>query len=255
MNTNFFHTLAFYGSVTNGVTDMQINLVADQVVTPNSSTQALMPQQGQLRAGAAGSANLQRVKINTPSLRVLGLPYIAPINASLTVPSPPNLWNPGRIGPTVPRADAITLQATQGGGAAENAWALLWLSFGRQEVPNGAEYRMRFTSTIAGVIGSWANGAITMESVLPAGRYAVTGLDVQGTNLVGARLVFPGGGWRPGVLARNTLSSVPNPLFQSGELGTFGEFDSVNTPGLDVFCTGANAAQEGYIDLVRTGDR
>lgn len=254
-NITYFHTLAFYGSVTNGVADMQINMVNDQIVTPNSSNQALMPTQGQLRAGTGGSVNMQRIKINTPSLRVLGLPYIAPVNAGLTVPSPPNLWNPGRLGPTIPKSDAITIQVTQGGGAAENAYALLWLSFGRQEVPTGAEYRMRFTGTIAGVIGSWVNGPITLDSPLPAGVYAVTGLDVQGTNLVGARLAFPGSSWRPGVLGRNTLTGVPHQLFSSGELGTFGQFDSVNTPTLDIFVTGANAAQEGYIDLVRMGDR
>lgn len=254
-SSTYFHTIAFFGSVTNGVADVSIAMANDQIVTPNSSNQALMPQTGQLRAGAAGSATISRMKINTPSLRTLGLPYIAPVNTGLTVPSPPNIWNPGRIGPTIPKSDSIAMQGTISGGAPENAYALLWLSFGRQEIPNGPESRLRFTSTITGVAGSWVNGPITIEFPLPPGQYAVTGLDVQGTNLVGARLSFAGGGWRPGVLARNTLVAVPTPIFLSGELGVFGVFDSVNTPTMDIFATGANTAQEGYFDLVRIGDR
>lgn len=252
---NYFHTLAFFGSVTNGVTDMQINMVSDQVVGPNSSNQAIMPQQGQLRAGVAGSANMQRMKINTPSLRTIGLPYIAPVNVGLTVPSPPNVWDPGRLGPVIPKSDAIALQATQGGGAAENAYAALWLAFGQQGIPTGPEYRIRATAAVTCVAGAWVNGALTLDSTLPAGLYAVTGLDAQGTNLLLARLVFSGGGWRPGCLARNALTSIQQPFFTRGDLGVYGTFDSVNTPTMDFLSGGACAAQEVYLDLVRMGDR
>lgn len=254
-NQTYFHTLAFFGSVTNGVANMAIAMVNDQIVTPNSSNQALMPMQGQLRAGVASSANLQRMRINTPSLRNIGLPYIAPINNALTVQSPPNIWDPGRLGPVIPKSDAISLEGTQGGGAAENAVAALWLSFGRQEIPQGPEYRIRFTATVTCVAGSWVNGAITFDTTLPAGVYAVTGFDAQGTNLYFARLVFAGGSWRPGCLARNTLASVQAPLFTRGDLGTYGTFDSVNTPTVDFLSTGACTAQEGYMDVVRIGDR
>lgn len=255
VNQTYFHTILFYGSITNGVSNMAIAMANDQIVTPNSSNQALMPMQGQLRAGAVGSANMQRMRINTPSLRNVGLPYIAPVMGALTVASPPNVWDPGRIGPVIPKSDAISLEGTQGGGAAENAWALVWLAFGRQEIPQGVEYRLRATATVTCVAGTWVNGALTLDSTLPAGVYAVTGLDAQGTNLVGARMVFAGGGWRPGCLARNTLTSVPHQLFTRGDLGMFGQFDSVNTPTMDFASTGACTAQEVYMDLVRLGDR
>lgn len=255
VNQTYFHTVAFFGSITNGVADVQLNLVADQIVTPNSSSQMIMPQQGQLRLGTGGSANLQRLKINSASLRTLGLPYIAPVNAGLTVPSPPNVWDPGRMGPTIRKSDALFLQATQSGGVAENGYGLLWLYFGRQEIPQGDEYNMRFTGTITGSAGLWVNGPISLEQPLPAGVYAITGVDVQGTNLVAARFAFPGASWRPGVLCRNTLTSVPKEVFTRGDLGVFGTFDSVNTPSMDIFVTGANTAQEGYLNLVRLGDR
>ena len=254
-NQTYFHTLAFFGSVTNGVANMAIAMVNDQVVGPNSSNQALMPQQGQLRAGVAGSANMQRMRINTPGLRTIGLPFIAPVNAGLTVPSPPNVWNPGRMGPVIAKSDAISLEGTQGGGAAENAYAALWLGFGRQEIIPGQEYRIQATAAVTCVAGTWVNGALTMSTTLPAGIYQVTGLDCQGTNLLLGRLVFSGGGWRPGCLARNALTSIQHPLFTAGELGAYGQFDSVNTPTMDFLSGGACTAQEVYIDLVRVGDR
>jgi hypothetical protein len=85
--------------------------------------------------------------------------------------------------------------------------------------------------------------------------YEIVGMDVFGTNLLGARLIFAGGGWRPGVLARNAVASVPNEMFLDGDVGALGQFDSVTLPQLEIYVEAANSAQEIYWDIVRLGDR
>lgn len=255
LQRTYFHLAAMRASVTNGVANSALSAVQDQILTINSSGQFILPTKMQLRAGVTGSANIQRTRINTPALRQIGLPYVAPVNSGLTIASPANVADYGDLGPMIPPADSLTLEATQGGGAAEVVFGLLWLRDGMQPIASGQSYRIRFTAAITAVAGSWVNGNITFDQTLPAGIYTVNGMDIQGTNLLAARLVFANGGYRPGCLARNALTSIKHPLFTSGDLGAYGQFDSVNTPTLDIYAEAANTAQEGYLDVVRTGDR
>lgn len=255
-NPTYFHMCCFSSaSITNGVTNFDLPARNDQVFTVNTAGHFILPQPGKLRAAAVFSATMSRARLNTPVLRYVGLPYLAPINASITIPSPVNVFNPGEYGPNIPQSDEVTMEVTISGGAPEAGFAFALFSFGRQEPPSGQEYRLRFTSTITGSTTAWVSGAITPDAVLPAGKYAVIGMDLFGTNLLAGRLIFPGSFWRPGSLARNTVGQVPAPLFTNGELGTFGIFDSVNLPNLEIACSGANTAQEMYLDVVRLGDR
>jgi hypothetical protein len=147
--------------------------------------------------------------------------------------------------------DEVSVESTHSDAATQIQYAGLWFRFGMKQQTPGMEYRLRFTSAIAGVVGSWAGGAITMDQNVPAGTYQIVGMDVFGTNLLLARLVFTGGGWRPGVLGRNTLISVPHTLGLSGRLGVFGEFNNTAIPQLEIYVEAACAAQEGYFDVVK----
>jgi hypothetical protein len=251
----YFHLSAFRGSVTNGTTNTAIAGVADNILSKSPSGAFLAPMGARIVAGVAGGINASRARINTPVLRSVGLPYIAPLNLTVAAPSPPNVANYGPMGPAPAGADEISVESTHTDAAPQIQFAMLWLRFGRRESTAGQVYRIRGTAAITGVIGSWASGAITLDQTLPAGIYQIQGMDAFGTNLMGARLIFPGGGWRPGVLARNAVGSVPHPLFFSGELGVFGEFDSVAIPQLEIYVEAANSAQEVYLDMVRVGDR
>jgi hypothetical protein len=188
-------------------------------------------------------------------MRAVGLPYIAPLNQTVAVPSPPNLADFGEYGPAPADADEISVEATHTDAGAQIQYALMWLRFGRKQPDIGQEYRLRGTAAITGVVGSWASGAITLDQTLPSGIYQIQGMDAFGTNLIGARLIFPGGGWRPGVLARNAVNSVPSQIFTNGSLGVYGEFDSFAIPQLEIFVEAANTSQEVYLDVVRVGNR
>lgn len=254
-NKTYFHLAAFRGSVTNGTTNTAIAGVNDNILTKASSGAFLAPDGSRIVLGSSGGVNASRSRINTPAMRAVGLPYIAPIGTGVTNQAPPNIANYTSFGPMPAAADEISVEATHTDAGAQIQWALMWLRFGRKEWTPGMKYRLRATSAITGVVGSWASGAITFDQTLPSGIYEIQGMDAFGTNLLGARLIFPGGGWRPGCLARNAVASQNSPIFTDGTLGAFGQFDSVNVPQLEIYVEAANSAQEVYIDMVRIGDR
>ncbi len=255
INQTYFHVAAYRKSVTNGVANDPLTVVNDQILTPNSTTSFLVPERLRLFMAVIKSASVTRGRINTPALRYIGLPDIAPADVGLTVASPPNVAVWGPMGVELPPADAIAVEGTHGGGAAEVMAACVWLwKPGRTKVP-GPVYRTRWTAAITGVAGSWVNGALTPDSTLPAGIYEIQGMDCQSANGIAARLAFPGGGYRPGCLVRNALTSIRFPDYQNGELGPYGQFDSVNPPTLDIYGEGASSAQVVWLDVVRIGDR
>jgi hypothetical protein len=88
--------------------------------------------------------------------------------------------------------------------------------------------------------------------VLPVGRYNIIGMDCIGTTLIAARVVFPFGGPRPGVLGRAALSTFPSNQFRNGLFGSFGEFTSYAQPSVDFFASSAASITfTGYFDMVK----
>src|SRR5262245_6363347 len=250
-NVTYQHLAAFRGSVTNGTVNTAIAGVQDGILTKAASGAFFAPQNGVIIAGAAGGVNASRARINTPVLRMVGLPYIAPLNTGVTVPSPPNLAWFGDQGPKPFATDEVSVESTHTDVAPQIQYALLWWKFGQLPYPSGMEYRLRFTATITAVVGAWVTAALTFDQNVPAGDYLIPGMDLFGTILLAFRRVFPGGGWRPGVLARNAVGSVPKDLFLDGRMGPLGRFNNTAVPQLEIYAEAANAAQEGYMDVIK----
>lgn len=255
MNETFWHLAAYYATVTNGLTNTPVAAITDGILTKTTSNNYILPQPGKLRLMYSAGVSLTRSRINTPALRYVGLPYSGSVNLALAVPTYPNIWNLGEMGPTLPTADEISVEHTLGGGAPEAEFSLVWFNFGMRAAPPGPVYRMLYTAAITCAAGTWVSGSMTADSTLPAGRYAIVGMGAIGTNLAAARLIFPGGGYRPGCLASNTVGLVVRNEFTDQSMGLYGTFDSVNTPSLEAFSIGACTAQTVFLDLVRIGNR
>jgi len=255
MNETFWHLAAYYATLTNGSTNAQVAAIQDNVLTRTTANNYILPQPGKLFAMYSAGVSITRARVNTPSLRYVGLPYSGLVNGALAVPSPQNVTVWGDQGPMLPTADEISVEHTLGGGAPEVEYSLVWFQFQNRPVPIGQTYRILFTAAITGVAGAWASGVMTPDSTLPAGRYAIVGMQAFGTNMAAARLIFPGGGYRPGVLAANSNVGVPQNVWTNGRMGLYGTFDSVNVPTLEILAIGANTAQTVYLDLQRIGNR
>lgn len=255
VNQTYFHLSAFRESLAAGSTFLQVNAVADQILTQSAQSNFIAPSGSRIAAAIGGGVDAAAARINTPSARFVGFPSVAPLGTGTTAVNPPNLAFWGEYGPKPRDADEVSYEAFHSNVGAQVQWGLMWWMFQRRPWTPGVQYRLRWTAAITGVVGSWASGALSFDQTLPSGVYEIQGMNAFGTNLLGARLIFPGGGWRPGVLAMNTLSSSPRREFTDGSFGVFGQFDSVNQPTLEIFVEAANSAQQGFFDLVRVADR
>lgn len=247
------HTLAFTKLDAAAATDEDIPAVTDNVVTVQNG-HYIVQEDMNLLAAYHRNAGAVNAKLQTAALRRVAVPSIQPVNvnaAPITLP-PMVFFPPAKL--TIPAIDEIAWLASNSGAGAVRAVGLLWLNTRSHNfnVPTGDMFSIRFTATITGTLVTWTGGSISFETSLPAGRYSVIGLQVIGANTECARLVFLGGGYRPGVIVRPAVSNYMWDHFQQGAAGVFGEFESTAMPNLEVFQTTAGAqTYTGFMDLVK----
>ena len=253
-NESYFHTFAYSQTTGAAITNIAINGVPDSILTLSTATTFLTPAQAKLVMSMTQGVTATRSRLNIPSLRYVGLPSMTPINTGAAVSSPLNIWNMLDNPIDLPKVEPISVEGTD--TAIDTISVVLWAMLNFTPVPPGKKYRVRGTAAIAGVINTWQNGTITLDQVLPQGQYALVGMDVVAANVLAARLIFAGTGYRPGCPARNSVSSVMHPAFTDGRLGCYGKFENANVPNLEILlgAGGASAAQEVFIDLIRLGD-
>lgn len=152
------------------------------------------------------------------------------------------------------RNEEVGVECSNGASTSDFARAALWVSNRFEPVPNGSRLTIVGTSTQTLVQDAWTLGGITLDQVLPVGRYSVIGLHVTCTAAAFARLVFPRGGtWRPGVGTTPTVGGFNQANhFRSGELGDWGQFDSIAQPQIELLGTTAGSQTATVIlDLVQ----
>lgn len=254
LSESYWHVAAWYDTQAGAVTNNAMATVTDPILT-TSTTYFLMPSQAQLLAAYGFGPTATRFRLNTPSLRYVGLPSMVPFNISATVPSPLNGFRSFNNPIVLPKVDTVTMESTDTAADTTAVIAILGMTAYRP-VPGGKVYRLRGTAAIAGIVGSWANGPITMDTTLPQGVYSVVGMVVYAPTCLAARLSVPGASWRPGCIPQQAHSSNPDPVFTNGTLGEFCRFENANIPNLDILVGlgGASASQEVFLDVIRLGD-
>ena len=249
MDSNF-HICAWRGSVGAGLTNVDLAAVQDGQLTI-SNGHFVLPKPAALAWAFGTGTNMSRVRLNTPKMRYVGLPSIVPINVGTTVPSPNNICDFTDKFVLLDMIDEVAMEASQTDVGAQTMTVIAALQFAKKEIPAQPTFRIRASATITCAAGTWVNGAMTLDQTIPRGTYAICRMGVVGTNLLAGRLLFAGAGFRPGVIARNSVGAVPHPLTDGEAMGVFGTFDSINLPTLDAFSNGACTAQEIFLDLVR----
>lgn len=224
--------------------------IQDNYAALSASSNYTLPEPLRLFMGWALSATVTLARVNTPSLRNIQQPAITPVQQSATPLSlvPFIAWGP--TGPMIPAADELGVDMDA--GAAEQQHAGLWMHDGNMNFNPGSIITAHATAAITGTANIWNAGTFAFDQTLPAGRYQVIGMDIVGTRVVAARLIFPAGNKRPGCMGRTALTVLPNVIFRAGRLGAWGEFTNTAPPSLEILPTGgAGVTQSLFLDLVK----
>jgi hypothetical protein len=205
---------------------------------------------------AVGAADITRVVLNTPKVRVTAQPNLRPYDAAAAPTSRqflPAYWrNPLRLLPV--EENQMLMSASAGTGAAYLVAA--W--FGDNPAPPPQGDILTAHGSIASLTTSaltWGSGVFTLDTPLPAGKYAVLGMDAAATGLAFGRLIFPEQQWRPGAICGAAATFVQPQCFRLGQMGVWGQFASYAQPQFEAFSVAglAAAAVDIYLDLLRIG--
>lgn len=246
------HTVAYRLSIAD-ITETDVTPVQDGIMAIQNGH--FFPAQNyKLLAASYQAAGPTRARLVTASLRQVTTPFIRPVQPSIVAGDDANIADYTKNPLTLRALEEVQLLAFQTtGGAAVVVSVQCWSSQGMGSVPQGDIFTMRGTATATNVAGAWTPGTVTWQDVLPAGRFAVVGLEYFGTTALAARLIFEQQVERPGCIGGGSASNNVNPIFRKGGMGVFGVFDSNRMPTVEFLANAADTAQEVYMDLIKIG--
>jgi hypothetical protein len=243
-----FHLSAYSTSIATGV-ETDLTAVQDNVLPISNSH--LVPQLPCAVIFAAVMAtNIQRARIQSPTLQQITTPFIRGIMPALVPSSPAQLATYLMNPLDVKMLEEIQILAFQNAAGAQRVTCLVGLQFSPGIPISGDIYTLRGTSTTPAVANAWTQIAVTWQNALPQGQYAVAGLQHQSANGQAARLIIQQLFYRPGCMSQALLTDIAHPYFFKGAMGQWGVFNNYAMPNVEVLCNAADAAHELYLDIV-----
>lgn len=209
-------------------------------------------------AASASCVGIQTARLVSPSLRGKSSLYITPlVNDRGFYAAYTTRHGDWRQDSPIPLVTNEALNAHVSGrdfGSSQRIVIGVWLADGPITPVKGEIWTVY--AQAAAVVAEqlkWINAEMDWTPDLPVGRYQIVGarcwMDMGGL----FRFSFIGQAERPGAICCHDLSLQEDPQQRLGNLGIWGEFDSVTPPSLDVL-TGDSAGTTGAylrIDLLK----
>lgn len=229
----------------------EITALKDQHITTKGDDVLVPSFAPNLMALFALGATISRAQFSTPSLRERSLIDISPLNIGAEPLTNPRIvdFTHSPIGLT-PGEGARFLVA-EGAAGAELEFGLAWFQGEREEVPAGEVETIRCTGTTTLTANAWSLCELTLSQQLRSGKYAIVGMSAISAGAIAARLVIPGTGYRPGVIAFDTESDYGTTYARQGALGKWGEFEHVYPPQVEFLSVSADTAETVYLDVIK----
>lgn len=247
-----FHLCAYVKSNMGTVANTDVPALTDSVLSISNNHFRLVDPASLVGAAYLGATAI-RGRLDSPTLRINGQPYILPVNVGVTPVDRGKYMDLIGTPLGLPSREEIAFQGTANPGTTELATALLWLQYSREPVSPGKVYWVRATSTTAAVSQAWTNLALTFDSALPSGYWAVVGSEHQSTNAIAHRLIFPGKVYRPGFTSRTAEGNLSPHWNYDGSFGELGRFVNDNPFQVEALVNGTDAAHVFYFGLVQVG--
>lgn len=268
------HSILAY-NVNAGVNDNQVDMNA--IVDPSFSRRGgstgtshwLFQVKLRLLAAYYGAAHAQQAVWNIPDWNIMGRQAIYPPNASLTIPTNPQIADWRDNPPFFPTGQEVAVvESNTLGTGNEQTFVIFWAgtpNWSRNPFPGEKRIWIPFTASPTLVANTWtADSAVTFTYPLTGGSYVVNGCQGVCPNGLAFRMnfvrspLYGGNGSAPmklypGDLCDNAFGNVPHkqPI---DWLGPWGAFNNLELPQLDFLGTAAGAQTfNGYLDCTYVG--
>lgn len=223
--------------------DQALQVNGDQVIVPSDLTNLI--------GAYAVGPNATRAQFVSPSLRRMFNQEVEPLDLN-AIATDQLLLNWYGMSPLVlDGGEPLEAWMAEGAAGASRVTILGWLADAPPQPIVGPIHTIRVTATGTAVANAWTNVQPVFNDVLPSGTYALVGASIQSATIQAFRFVFKGGYYRPGGLGQATIGTRLNEIFRNGNLGTWGEFENLTPPSMDVLCNAADSAWTGVMDLVQ----
>jgi hypothetical protein len=249
-----FHTVAWTASLGN-VTDAQVSAITDDV-------EEILGGDFRFRVGRSLMALWLgmpvvgiRARFDAAPFRRIGRPQIIPFDPSSTPSNDPNHVPMFDAPMRFPARTTLQLQASTSAAGPTRINGIGFLDVSYEPEPTGDIWWVRATSTTAASAAFlWTTVVFTLDLGLDPGEYQLNGSDLQSTNGVAHRWIFPGKQERPGSLSKTVLGNRgPWWAYLRGRPGSFGKFRDDALPLLQVLTNGvADASHDIYMGLTQT---
>lgn len=251
------HLAAFYQSVDPAGVFVQLAAPDDSQLTVKTP-KVQVPALNNIIMIAAGleTAVAPQLRLVAPSLLLLSRHQVAPVNGAVAAavqPMSPHRLQDLRKDPIVlVPGEQLTAEINSNPAAVQIQWALVLFADKAPEPITGKIFTSRATVANALVAGTWSANTLTFDDQLPRGKYAIVGFRCESTTVIASRINVPQQAFRPGCLGSLLSTDLAHPMFRSGELGSWGEFEDIDNLNVETLATAADAAavQEYFVDLI-----
>ena len=266
-----YQLLGYYGSNTAGGTNVDTPAIPDGNFSARGGTSGaahwIFTEQYNLVALGVFGASVTSAQLFDPLWNSVNIPQIYPVNLAIVPPDNPQVMDLRMSQVQVPMNEEIALQLSNGAGAADPEYGLLWLLPSGQTMnvqqPTLTQPRIMATVTLttattAGVWTGYTN--LTFTNPLKGGSYQVNGMYLVVAHALAYRISFvraplyAGRKLTPGNLVENAYGNRPLRFLDSW-LGPMGYFNNFELPQVSLLGTTseASATYTGYMDLTYLG--
>lgn len=245
-----FTLVAFYETTGAAVALGEIDPCDDDHITVGKDL-IVVPSLNNVLAAMAFGLTMARAQLASPSIRKLGYHELPKVSLAANPIPGTDRFNDFSEAP-IPLIHGESLKMRVTNAAGDLVQGFVWLSDGSVLRVKEPSRTILYTGTTVTPAGAWTAVPLTATQTLPAGRYAIIGMEViTATVQHAARLILIGHPWRPGVPTNLIATADLNDRFRNGNMGVFGEFEFDQPPQLQIMGTGASGAVLLYLDIVQ----
>jgi len=243
---------AYQESLDEGAVAVALNPCVDDSIVNGTDLLYVPPINRLWGVHALGGTTITQAYLKSPSIDRRGGMKILPVEELLVPGDPAHAMlfpeNPLALDPT----ESLQAYLNADPSSAEVHTVVIFLSDGELVPVKGEIFTVDFTAAITSVVAKWVNGAITLGTNLPVGRYQLVGAMAWEADLIAARFNFLGSRHRPGMPGLVDQDYNSHNIFRHGRLGVWGEFEHNQLPSLEILHAAAAAQTiNGVMDLIK----